>query len=246
MKIQELFERPRARVVVISVAVLLLLVGTIVAIACFNKSRDNKGSLDEADDDEFVGAFAEKTVVTLTTDKQGGTVQSVLLFESNGDGTCRVIGVSDNTMQEIEIPEISPDGDSVTAIAKGAFRGCAAVEKIYIPASVKTVGEGAFSGCVSLSAFVVDYSNTKLSTNGGVLFSKDKSTLICYPSSRVGKSYLLPRSVEQIAPCAFEELSFLQKILYEGSASAFRGIDVADGNDALSELSITYNYVGAK
>ena len=129
MKIQELFERPRARVVVISVAVLLLLVGTIVAIACFNKSRDNKGSLDESDD-EFVGAFAEKTVVTLTTDKQGGTVQSVLLFESNGDGTCRVIGVSDKTMQEIEIPEISPDGDSVTAIAKGAFRGCAAVEKI--------------------------------------------------------------------------------------------------------------------
>ena len=246
MKIQELFERPRARVIVISIAVFLLLVGTIVAIACFNRSKDSEGSPD-TDDEEFIGAFAEKTTEATLTDKSGGAENNTaLLFESNGDGTCRVVGVSDKTLQEIEIPEVSPEGDTVTAIAKGAFRGCAAVEKIHIPAGVKSVGEGAFSGCSSLSAFVVDYSNTKLAASGGVLFSKDKSTLICYPSSRVGKSYMLPESVEQIAPCAFEDLSFLQKILYEGSASEFRQIEVGDGNDYFLGLSVTYNYAGAK
>ena len=245
MKIQELFERPRARVIVISVAVFLLLVGTIVAIACFNKSKDNAGDVD-MEDEEFVGAFAEQTT-TPSIDNNGGIKgESILLFESNGDGTCRVVGVSDKSVVEIEIPALSPDGDSVTSIANGAFRGCAAVEKIHIPESVKSVGEGAFSGCSSLSAFVVDYSNTKLTASGGVLFTKDKSTLICYPASRVGKSYLLPKSVLQIAPGAFEELAFLQKILYEGSSTQFRAIEVGDGNDFFSGLSVTYNYVGAK
>ena len=246
MKIQELFERPRARVIVISVAVFLLLVGTIIAIACFNKSKDNEGTLD-MDDEEFVGAFAEKTTTPAISDNLGGAQgESILLFESNGDGTCRVVGVSDKSAQDIEIPDVSSEGDTVTSIAGGAFRGCAALEKIYIPASVKTIGNGAFSGCSSLSAFIVDYSNTKLTASGGVLFSKDKSTLICYPASRVGKSYLLPKSVLQIAPCAFEDVAFLQKILYEGSATQFRAIEVGDGNDFFSGLSVTYNYVGAK
>ena len=106
MKIQELFEKPRARVIVISIAVFLLLVGTIVAIACFNKSRDNAGSLDAEDDEEFVGAFAEKTAVTTIADKQGGAIDSLLIFESNGDGTCKVVGVNDKSTVEIEIPEI--------------------------------------------------------------------------------------------------------------------------------------------
>ena len=247
MKIQELFERPRARVIVISIAVFLLLVGTIVAIACFNKSRDNKGSIDVEDDEEFVGAFAEKTTAATTAAKSGAEQgESLLIFESNGDGTCAVVGVNDKSAQEIEIPETSPEGDTVTSIAAGAFRGCSAAEQIHIPATVKRVGDGAFSGCSSLSAFVVDYSNTRLTASGGVLFSKDKTTLICYPASRSGKSYMLPKSVEQIAPCAFEEVSFLQKILYEGSATKYRAIDVADGNDALEGLSVTYNYAGAK
>ena len=108
------------------------------------------------------------------------------------------------------------------------------------------MGNGAFSGCSSLSAFVVDYSNTKLTASGGVLYSKDKSVLICYPSSRVGKSYLLPKSVEQIAPYAFEDVAFLQKILYEGNSGKFSTIEVGEGNDFFSGLSVTYNYVGAK
>ena len=246
MKIQELFERPRARVVVISIAVFLLLVGTIVAIACFNKSKDNKGSLDTTDD-EFVGAFAEKTTSPATTDKVDGMKgESILLFESKGDGTCAVVGVSDKSAQEIEIPEVSPEGDSVTAIAAGAFRGCAAVEKIHIPASIKSIGSGAFSGCSSLTAFVVDYGNSKFTASGGVLFSKDKSTLICYPASRAGKTYMLGTNVTQIAPCAFEEVSFLQKILYEGSATKYRAIEVGDGNDIFLGLAVTYNYTGAK
>lgn len=246
MKIQELFERPRTRVIVISVAVFLLLVGTIVAIACFNKSRDKSGKLD-MDDEEVVGAFAEKTTTAVgAKDPSGIQGESVLIFESNGDGTCAVVGVSNKGAQEIKIPAMSPDGDSVISIAAGAFQGCVVVEKIHIPATVKSIGVGAFSGCSSLSAFVVDNSNTALSASGGVLFSKDKGTLICYPASRVGKSYLLPKTTVEIAPYAFEDIVFLQKILYEGSATQFSAIKLGVGNDLFSGLAVTYNYVAAK
>lgn len=245
MKIQELFERPRARVIVISVAVFLLLVGTVIAIACFNKSKDNTGTLDGADDEEFLGAFAEQTTSAPLTDNGGAQGESVLIFESKGDGTCAVVGVSKKQASVIEIPEISPDGDTVTAIATGAFRGCAA-EQIHIPASVKSIASGAFSGCSSLTAFVVDYGNSKFTASGGVLFSKDKSTLICYPANRSGKSYMLGVNVTTIAPCAFEDAVYLQKILYEGSSSKYRAIDVGDGNDIFLGLAVTYNYTGAK
>ena len=245
MKIQEIFERPRARVIVICVAVFLLLVGTVIAIACFNKSKNNEGFLDGGDD-EFVSVFAEETQGAPSGDNGGTVSESILIFESNGDGTCAVVGVSDKSATVIEIPSISPEGDAVTSISSGAFRGCAAATQIHIPASVKSIGTGAFSGCSSLSAFVVDYANSKFAASGGVLFSKDKSTLICYPASRSGKSYMLGVNVTVIAPYAFEEVFYLQKILYEGSSSKYRAINVGDGNDLFLGLAVTYNYVGAK
>ena len=51
-----------------------------------------------------------------SNDESGG-----LKFVSNGDGTCYVSGLEDDSPEEIDIPYTSPKGDKVTAIGPGAF-----------------------------------------------------------------------------------------------------------------------------
>ena len=249
MKIQELFERPRTRIIVISIAVFLLLAGTIVAIACFNMKSDNDGYIDDDydDDDEYIGAFADQTTKpTQTTAPSTEEYTGIFLFESNGDGTCSIIGVTDKSIEEIVIPDESPSGDIVVEIGERAFKGCSKLESVEISGSVEKIGERAFSGCTSLASFSVDSSNTKYASSGGVLFFKNKSELVCYPISRVGKSYILPMSVKIIGAYAFEDVTYLQKILYEGSSAKYKSIEVCEGNDTFLGLAITYNYSGAK
>ena len=113
---------------------------------------------------------------------------------------------------------------------------------VSIPATVKTIGTGAFRGCGGLSFISVDALNPAFCSVDGVLYSKDKSVLICYPQSRSGSRYLLPTSVKTVSAYAFENVLNLTGILYEGSIVKFQSIDVLAGNEKFSSLSITCNY----
>lgn len=74
-----------------------------------------------------------------------------LSFTSNGDGTCTVSGIGSVTASEIVIPEVSPEGDMVTAIGNYAFM-MAEVEKVVIPETVTSIGIAAFYDCADLKA----------------------------------------------------------------------------------------------
>ena len=47
--------------------------------------------------------------------------------------------------------------------------------------NVKWIGNYAFSHCKELTAFQVDAENASYSQDGGVLFTKDRDTLVSYP-----------------------------------------------------------------
>lgn len=249
----KIFENPKAKIIAIASAVFLLLTAIIITIACLNVSKKNNLEDDDVEEDDFVGAFAEKTdksdsnsnKPSSTTSNQK-TNTSGLIFESNGDGTCLLVSLKDYSDSELEIPEESPEGDTVTSIAPSAFEDCDTLETIIIPSTVKKIGTGAFNGCSSLAAFDVDSANTKFCSVGGVLFSKDKTTLVCYPASKVGKSYLLSTNVHTISAYAFDGVDNLEKILYSGSKTKFSDIDIRSGNGNFEELPVTFNYVAGK
>ncbi len=73
-----------------------------------------------------------------------------LEFESNGDGTCYLIGIGECTDTEIKIPAQSPNGDAVIGIDRNAFSG-EAITSVSIPKSVEEIGRNAFSNCTSLT-----------------------------------------------------------------------------------------------
>lgn len=69
-----------------------------------------------------------------------------LQFTSNGEGGATVSGMGSCTDISLVIPEISPDGKQVVAIASNAFANNKSITSVVIPNSVNTVGDGAFRG----------------------------------------------------------------------------------------------------
>ena len=78
------------------------------------------------------------------------------------------------------------------------------------PASVTELGYEAFSLCTGIESFSVAEDNPNYSSDKwGVLFSKDGSTLIQYPASRVWPYYNVPDGVRSISSYAFNNCSIL-------------------------------------
>ena len=100
--------------------------------------------------------------------------------------------------------------NSVTAIngddgwnGKGAFEGCANLTSITIGKNVESIGNNVFSGCSNLTAINVDAFNTVYSSIDGVLYDKNKTTLVRYPAGKTASSFIIPNSVENIGYQAF-------------------------------------------
>ena len=90
----------------------------------------------------------------------------------------------------------------LTEIKAGAFRGCAEMQTLTLPRNIQTIGEYAFFGCFSLLAVnVVEENNTYASVDG-VLFTKDKKTLLTYPTAK-GVDYAVPEGTLTVGPSAF-------------------------------------------
>ena len=93
--------------------------------------------------------------------------------------------------------------DSVTSIGDYAFRSCSSLTSVTIGDSLRYIGNDAFSNCTSLTGIWVDEDNQSYSSdNSGVLFNKDKTTLIAMPRAHSG-DYTIPDSVTSIGNYAF-------------------------------------------
>ncbi len=92
--------------------------------------------------------------------------------------------------------------DSLYSIGYNAFTGCASLKSVDIPASVVYIESDAFMDCTALESFNVSQDNEYYTSVDGVLFNKDKTTLMLYPSGKSGK-YVVPAGVTKINDSAF-------------------------------------------
>jgi hypothetical protein len=104
--------------------------------------------------------------------------------------------------------------NGVTNIGNQAFDSCVSLTNIAIPSSVVSIGYTAFRNCSSLKAISVASLNPAFSSLDGVLFDKNQTTLIQYPSGKLG-NYNLPQSVRSIADWAFAYSLALQKVVID-------------------------------
>ncbi len=185
-----------------------------------------------------------------------------LTYTSRGDGTCVLTGLGTCRDGELRIPEKSPSGDAVVSIGTSAFLGNTTIKRVIfpstltsigdyafygssltyveIPSGVKSIGEGAFSSCTSLEAISVDGGNKYYASIDGVLFSKDKSTLICYPSGRKNTSYTIRYGVGTISSAAFLNCAYLEQVNYNGKAAEWVKVKIGANNGSLTSLTIKF------
>ncbi len=156
--------------------------------------------------------------------------------------------------------------NGVTVIGISAFRGLIAVIEIYISASVNEIRDGAFSQCESLLNIIVDLQNAHYSSDGyGVLFNKNKTLLIQYPTGSIRNSYTVPATVIEICDWAFSYCKYiftiiigtnvltignnvfklcinLRNVYYAGNKEQWERIVIGgEGNDPLFNSSFGWN-----
>lgn len=118
--------------------------------------------------------------------------------------------------------------NSVESIGDCAFAYCKNLTNITIPDSVKSIEDFAFAGCENLSNVTIGNGVTNLSldfladcfnlkniivaddnknylSQDGVLFNKNKTKLIKYPSGKSDTSYTVPNTVKDIVEFAFHD-----------------------------------------
>lgn len=182
----------------------------------------------------------ETTIIETTTEEITTKAEEIksLSFESNGNGTCTLMGIGNISDTCIVIPEKDADGNVVTNIAENAFYGNTKINTVQIPSTVTYIGKCAFGGCTSLVYISVSEKNTSFKDIDGILYSKSGDTLIHYPSKKGNETLNIKNTVKNISDMAFYNTSSLKEITFEGSVSDWSKINIGDKNYGLYSASV--------
>ena len=155
--------------------------------------------------------------------------------------------------------------NSVTSIEEYAF-AYGLWETLTIPASATNIDNAAFIFCENLTEINIDSSNENYCSDNGVLFNKDKTILLQYPTGKTNTFYklpdsvntisqesfvgcslqtiVLPTSLETVEIWAFEMCDYLNAVLYAGTEDEYWEIDFTHGNNVLQNANIIFGYDG--
>lgn len=118
-----------------------------------------------------------------------------------------------------------PDG--VTSVGDSAFSDCSSLTSVTIPSSLTYIGDSAFSGCTSLTEFVVEEGNVSYSSEDGVLFNAEGTTLLRCPNKWQG-AYEIPSGVTAIENSAFE------------GCESLTGVTIPSGVTSIGDSTFAY------
>ena len=137
-----------------------------------------------------------------------------------------------SSLNTIQLP------NKLTLIREGALSYMSGISSINIPENVTDIEPYAFAFS-GLTEIKVDENNKHYADKDGVLFDKNLSTLIYYPSSKPGTEYSVPNGVTRIEDYSFVGKPILQKIIIPDSVTAIgNNAFFYNFNNAIHEIII--------
>ena len=147
--------------------------------------------------------------------------------------------------------------ENTICIADSAFGGCDNLTSITIPNSVTSIGDDAFEDCNNLASITVNSNNNNYSSQDGVLFNKNKTTLIQYPMGNTRTSYTIPNSVTSIGSHAFYDCNNLTSVTIPNSVTSIGGyafyscdnltsITIPNSVTSIGDHAFGYNFAGER
>jgi PKD repeat protein len=136
---------------------------------------------------------------------------------------------------DLTIPD-KINGLPVTSIGNYAFYYNASLTSVFIPSSVTNIGVGVFYACTGLTAIIVDAYNPVYVSLAGVLFDKNRNTLIQCPVGETG-TYLIPDSVTNIGFGAFVDCFALTNVVFGTNVTSI-------GDHAFDSSGLTSALIG--
>ncbi len=128
-----------------------------------------------------------------------------------------------------------PNG--VETIGYYAFAGCSSLETVSIPKSVTYIDNYAFLLAFSLTGITVDTQNEYYTSQDGVLYTKNKTSLICYPAAKTDSVFAVPDGVEFIKGAAFVCCDSLTAVTLPRSVRNI-GIQAFDNCSELTQFTV--------
>ncbi|MDA3925357.1 MAG: leucine-rich repeat domain-containing protein [Kiritimatiellae bacterium] len=125
---------------------------------------------------------------------------------------------------------------TVNTISDWAFYNCSGLTSVFIGSSVSSIGDNAFGNCHSLVQIDVSAENIFYSSLDGVLFNKDQTILITFPSEITGV-YSVPLGVTNIDDYAFASCCNLTNVTFSSTVNSIGEFSFA-GCNGLTSISI--------
>ncbi len=183
------------------------------------------------------------------------------LFELSGDGNT-LLSVKDKSAIRVVVPEgvtsvsycafaycnclqsvVFPD--SLVSIGDCAFHDCSMLRSIELSSNMTFIGNNAFYGCLSLESIDVAPDNKLFSSSDGVLYNKELTRMICFPSNHKDKDFFIPVSVKIIGTGAFSGRSSLKELYIPDSVTTIEAAAFYN-NSSLNHIEIpdTITHIG--
>ncbi len=108
-------------------------------------------------------------------------------------------------------------------MANSAFNECISIQSISLPSTFKSFGMWVFWDCLSIQKFEVAESNPYFVSIDGILYSKDKKTLVQYPAGSPATELKVPEGTEILGFASCEGAMNLEKVTIPESCKMLDG-----------------------
>jgi len=103
------------------------------------------------------------------------------------------------------------------------------ITSVRLGANITEIGFGALNSCENLTTITIDEDNTEFICIDNVVYSKDKSTLILYPSGKPDTTFTIPNTVKTIGNGAIVMNAYL------------KNLTIPEGVEVIEQAALTQN-----